>query len=1690
MRLLFPRPWRVGVLVLLSFLGLSAADADPATDMRRVIEGVKFETLTTREGLSQNGVFDTAQDQHGFLWFASRDGLNRYDGQRFKIYYRDFQDNQTLLDNQISEVAVAGDGSIWCSHLSGLSRLNPVTDRVQRFPAGAPGSPSGIDLWFLFAALDGRLFVGHEKGFSRFDDAAGVFVDVDLSALAADGVEGSRGVSFPGDDIVWLGTNQGVAGYRLADGVVKKFQVDENQPQGLNSNMIYAIDTGPDRKLWLGTDLGIGLLDTDTGHFEPADFGDASWQVGPIDLLYDSRGLLWIATRQGIVLYDPRSGYWKNHRNHPSDPRSLCQDNVYDFFEDRSGMIWIGTFGGGVSKYNRASETISHLQLDPEVLNNYDFGVFGFVEGEDGTVYIATDARGILAFDPTTGKAAPALDIDSSGGTEVVFPHLMDILPAPDGIWVGSRAGFKFYDPKRRNWRLIPSPVEDKYPAAAASIQDLEPGPHGSVYMATLAGLVQYQPRDGTWRRWAHDPDDPDSLPFDMLISVTQTQDAVWLGTRGNGLLRFDGQNRFRQFKADGANPNALSHGFILTMTEGADGRLWIGTLGGGLNVYDPQADRFKRYTRKDGLVNEKVFGLQFDAAGDLWIATNRGISRFNLETEQFRNFGLSHNLQANEFGRGAVLRARDGTLYFGGLNGINFFDPGAVKTGVFEPELVLSELSVLNQPLPLDRELADLDQITFSYADRAIEFRFAALDFRAPLSLRYAYRVSGLNDDWVSLGNKGDISFPKLAPGNYELEVRVADSDGKWVEHTRKLAIVVKPPYWATPLAYGAYLFGGLLALGFFLRRQQNKLREAEAINQRLVRVDQLKDEFLANTSHELRTPIHGLVGLAESLLAGAAGPVSAPMAENLRLMVLSGKRLDNLVNDILDFSKLKQHDLVLNLRAVDLHAVVEAVLAVCQPLAADKNLSLVNAVANTLPLVNADEARLQQVLYNLVGNAVKFSDRGEVRIVAEREGNTLRIAVHDQGIGFEQANAETLFESFQQGDGSMTREYGGTGLGLAISRRLIERMAGRIWAEGRPGEGASFYFELPVAGEKTLAGYRGHPQGQPVHPVLVASADAASGDAAPSMPAPLDIALPDNRLFRILAVDDEVANRRILANLLQVNNYEVLLASNGLEALEIIEREKLDLVLLDVMMPRMTGFEVCKRVRARYSLQELPIIFLTAKNQGADLVTAFSLGANDFLTKPFSRDMLLSRVKPHLELLDINRNLEAKVHERTRALKEYTHELETLDRIVKTINREMSAEGLLPTLLQQGMALFANVRCGTLLLRNARDHLFYLSLDSQCEDFFENQAYTEAAVRQRFLNSDKQLDSDIYSMPVPSPGEVGDLGWFLIVALYFDGRLEGVMFLMTSTDPAQVKVSEFSRLQRFREHAVAAVGRVRTLYEMAEKQRERVATAHLVGMAENARAVLHNMGNSLNSINISSEVIERKLAQSNWVTLADRLFVHFAEALASFDQGQRLSDTLRELFGRIERRDEVMHEEIRRMRRYLNQSLDVLREQHALSGVSEIAEALEINQLVQACGQAVEVGGTPIQFTFHQGLLPVVHLPKIKFMLMVAGLLRYIGYHAVAGGEQALPVEISTEERDKKIWIYVRCHSGGLDEQERAAIFDQNNPGELHNCANIANEIGGTIDLLSDGPGSGLMVCIVLPVELRQAVPVSAAG
>jgi two-component system sensor histidine kinase ChiS len=413
----------------------------------------------------------------------------------------------------------------------------------------------------------------------------------------------------------------------------------------------------------------------------------------------------------------------------------------------------------------------------------------------------------------------------------------------------------------------------------------------------------------------------------------------------------------------------------------------------------------------------------------------------------------------------------------------------------------------------------------------------------------------------------------------------------------------------------------------------------ELDLKNHELVKMDKLKDEFLANTSHELRTPIHGIIGLADSLADGATGPLPAATVENLRMIVSSGERLSGLVNDILDFSKLRGGQLELTTGPVDLHAAVDIVLRLSKPLADKKGLTLTSEVPRDIPPAKADEHRLQQILFNLVGNGLKFTENGGVTVRARVDGAVLRVDVIDTGIGVDPKDHARIFESFQQADGSSSREYGGTGLGLTVTRKLVELHSGTISLESAKGKGSTFSFTLPV--DTSGASLVALKPRTVVLPQVPMGLPPSSQDSAASVPAtPAAVPRPTGQQrFKVLVVDDEPVNVKVLENHLSLSDYEVARAASGHEALALVEKGfKPDLILLDVMMPRMSGFEVCQTLREKYPATELPVVLVTAKNQVADVMAGFEAGANDYLTKPVAKNELLARIRTHLHVAKMN--------------------------------------------------------------------------------------------------------------------------------------------------------------------------------------------------------------------------------------------------------------------------------------------------------------------------------------------------------------------------------------------------------------------------------------------------------------------
>lgn len=528
---------------------------------------------------------------------------------------------------------------------------------------------------------------------------------------------------------------------------------------------------------------------------------------------------------------------------------------------------------------------------------------------------------------------------------------------------------------------------------------------------------------------------------------------------------------------------------------------------------------------------------------------------------------------------------------------------------------------------------------------DRDILFKEAGL-LDAHAHLQYAIRGKD------GLGETGEVFFGDAKIFQQQPETsEVTLPNGSW----QIAAVPIRGWPKSAPISRWIWLGGGLLAflaggLVFILvsapaqlrkvvQRATTALRESEEAllqaNADLQRLDKLKDEFLANTSHELRTPLNGIIGIAESLMDGVTGSLPQETHFNLSLIVSSGRRLATLVNDILDFSKLKHETIELQLKPVEMRSLAEVVLTLCRPLIGSKNLQLINRISPELPPVSADENRVQQILHNLVGNAVKFTDSGTVEISAELSGaenshSQVAITISDTGIGIPEDKFEHIFESFEQADGTTARQYGGTGLGLAITKTLVELHGGKINVESTVGVGSRFTFTLPVSKEVNT-------QSQEILKVGQLRIERSSELSIPSYSESQNLqpTTSDRSRFHILIVDDEPVNRQVFANYLSLQNYSISQASNGLEALELLENGfKPDLILLDVMMPRLTGYEVTQKIRETWQANELPILLLSAKNQVSDLVVGLDVGANDYLTKPISKDELLARLKTHLNI------------------------------------------------------------------------------------------------------------------------------------------------------------------------------------------------------------------------------------------------------------------------------------------------------------------------------------------------------------------------------------------------------------------------------------------------------------------------
>lgn len=1235
-----------------------------------------FKHLLPTQIASVGYISSIAQDTQGFMWFGGANGLARYDGYNILIFRHDDLDPSSISHSYINRITMARDGSLWIATRNGLNVFDSRSRSFKRFSISTEASTN--DITWVHEDRKGNLWLGTRGGLFRFDRAKNTAIKIEDKTQKT--VAGSSqlvwSVVDDQDGNIWIAYQfYGISRYDPVTGQFEHFMRDVNAPNAHGFNDTRRLYVDNENRIMAAT-YGDGLHQFDPVSRQFIKINHDSTEKGATvwSMLVDRNNNLWVGDGSHVHLRPNSSDQFYRYFYNDLDPSSPGNYVVNEIFEDRAGDIWFGYFPSGIDVVDRQASAFNNYTYSSSNPNSItDGGVSSVAEDDGGNLWIGT-GYGLNYVNRHTNKVT-RFSYDANNPKGLSGSTILSIAKsANDNIWLGIwSGGLNLLNTKTLELtHFLPDP-NNADGMRGREVWSVIEDHQQKVWMATEEGLNKFDPQTKRFQYFLPPPElmDGDRLLYSRVV-YEDSKHNLWLGSI-RGLFLFDrNKNQFTRYKHNPADAKSISADFVLALYEDRKGKLWIGTDGGGLNVFDPATHSFSSFGIKDGLADNVIGGITEDETGNLWLGTQKGISRFDPEMRSFRNYDKRHGLADNQFNRNAARVTRQGEILMGNSKGFTLFKAVDIKSNSYAPNVVITNLEIGNKPVaiksensPLSKAIETTSSLTLSHKDVVFRLEFSALSFHHVEDNQYAYRLLGFEENWNFVGDKRSATYTNLNAGTYTFEVKGSNNDGVWSPYPASLQIIIRPPYWRTWWAYSIYaaLFLVLVYWFFHVQRlklsfQAEKLQQECVIVKRLTQIDKLKDEFLANTSHELRTPLNGIIGLAESLREGVAGEVSPKMKYHLSLIIDSGKRLAGLVNDILDFSQLKNKGITLNKKSIDIKVLVDVVLTLSKPLLVNKTVIFANNIPKSLPAAYADEDRVLQILHNLIGNAAKFTDRGVISVSANVLNDFLKIEVGDTGIGIPADRINQIFESFTQLDGGIDRAQGGAGLGLSVTKQLVELHGGKIWVESVLGVGSTFYFTLPTTydlPEKSNAKHESLASKNPVHSQVSYYLN--------------ETGFYDKRQHKntILIVDDDLVNRRVIANYLSMNSYNIIEADCAEDAFTIVKTQSVDLVLLDIMMPRISGYEACRILRETYPAHELPIILLTARNQMNDLVMGFEAGANDFMVKPIAKETLMVRLATHLQLHDVMRNLDKKVAERTEelnqsnaVLKQAQHELE----------------------------------------------------------------------------------------------------------------------------------------------------------------------------------------------------------------------------------------------------------------------------------------------------------------------------------------------------------------------------------------------------------------------------------------------
>ena len=1151
-----------------------------------------FKTLDVGDGLSQNTVGQIIQDRLGFMWFGTREGLNRYDGLAFRVYRKD---NSGLGKNFVTALYEDSGGRIWTGTDGGVYVYSPREDafaafdllsdrqtRVTGYVTCIAGE--GEEVWI---ASEGQGLFCHDcrTGALRHLFQTQGLPNVNTFLLTED----SCWVALYADNLYAVS--------KAFDSDMRPFRDAEGR-EPFKGDVVNMITPGPHNCVYVASNAGLTEINLTTR--KTRRLLDAYVRTARLG----ADGELWVGTETGLYVLSLPDGRTRARLTVPEqdDPYALPDNAIYSLCRDREGGMWIGSYFGGVS--HRPFPLTRFKKV-------YPHGELGFMGrrvreicgGRDGTLWIGTEDKGLFNYDPRSGVMTPFRH-------PLIYRNIHGLCPDGDELWVGTFSGglnrVSLKTGRVRHYARGEGenemPADDAFAICRTTT--------GDILVGCTSGLLKYNRQTDDFVRV---PQLRDIFVYDMAEDAGGD---LWVATYAHGVFRYDVRKRgWRHYLHDRQDSASLPYNRVIGICEDSRKRLWLMTLGGGVCRYDPAGDCFVRYGADDGLPDGTVYEMVEDDEGCLWMTSNSGLVCFDPDEGVRHVYTTANGLLSNHFNFKSGYKDADGNIYLGSINGLVIFNPRTFEKNGFTPPVVLTDFYLSDRRLtasgggfPPETSVTYADGLRLGADQNSFAVRAVVLSYQAPEMNRLEYRLEGFDKGWNALGRNSMIGYSGLPYGDYTLRVRGANGDGTWNPVERRLSIRISPPFYLSGMAYGCYalmaasvLLGGVVCYRRRQRRRQRRLQERfEREKERELYA--AKIEFFTSVAHEIRTPLTLIKSPLEHVLA--SGHVPDEIREDMETMDQNVGRLSDLVGQLLDFRKTEREGFRLNFVECDVVEIWQTVYKRFLPLSRQKDLEFTADVPDELA-ASVDKEALTKVISNLLANAVKYAETYIRSRLSASDGH-LHLTVCNDGQPVPPDMREEIFKPFVRYREGRHSTVAGTGIGLALARSLAELHGGTLEMAADAADN-EFRLSLPLEHSGTLSG-DGHlrsPEGIP------ARAAGVSPDA------------PAENACGVLVVEDSADMLDYIVRKLS-GDYRVLAARNGREALDVLETETVRLVISDIMMPEMDGLELCARLKSDLDYSHIPVILLTAKTTIQSKIEGLKTGADAYVEKPFSVEYL----------------------------------------------------------------------------------------------------------------------------------------------------------------------------------------------------------------------------------------------------------------------------------------------------------------------------------------------------------------------------------------------------------------------------------------------------------------------------------